>query len=75
MAVALFSNAHPIYSEPQGTPATGTALDAEGAGLAGRAIRVKRINVRLLVVLVAGKLAASTYPDHLAARPEAFAPR
>lgn len=75
MAVALLSNAHPIYSEPQSTPAAGTALDAEGAGLASRAIRVKRIKVGLLIVLVAGKLAASTHPDHLAARPNAFAPR
>jgi hypothetical protein len=71
----LFAHAHPVDPQTQITMVAGTTFNIELAGFSGAAIGVKRIAVRLLVVFIAGKLAAGAHAIDPPAWLDAFAAR
>jgi hypothetical protein len=71
----LFAHANPVDPQPQITTVVRTTFNIELAGFSGSAIGVKWIAVRLLVVLIARKLAAGAHTIDPPAWLDAFAAR
>jgi hypothetical protein len=71
----LLADADAVYAQAHLAMVARATFDVERTGLSSRAIRVKGISVRLLIVSVARKLPARTHTNNLPTALGAFAAR